>query len=63
MPDLDRTGPWWGSGPMTGRRRGIRNPGLSGLPGVTGVAWTLFKAALTYGVIHLLWLRGITKGK
>jgi len=60
MPGFDKRGPVWGSGPMTGRRRGLKlhgNPQLGALPGVTSVAWTLFKAAITYGVIHILWLR------
>lgn len=58
----DGTGPYGGG---TGRGQGIcgfkRHPiapnTLSGTPGVTSVAWTLFKAAITYGVIHFLWLR------
>ena len=60
MPKLDRTGPWWGSGPMTGRRRGMRgypykrNASLKGLS-VTSVAWTGFKIVLTFGLLSFMW--------
>ena len=58
MPEYDGTGPWGGNGPMTGRKQGLvkRNSGMSGLPSISSMTWTAFKAAITYGVIRFLWL-------
>lgn len=45
-------------------KRARRNvPALAGLKGlgVTGIAWMAFKVIITYGVIHVLWLRGLGK--
>lgn len=62
--DMDGTGPYAGSyrrqveGYSTGRRGAVCNPGMSDVPGVTSLAWTAFKIALTYAVVHVLWLGG-----